>query len=72
MNDLSALTPPLVMAVIVVTAIVVFLRHEMARGRAGQRESDQAEAAQGAEDAGPGTGQGPPAGTQAGPRPDAE
>lgn len=40
MKDLSALTPPLLMAAIVVVAIIAFLRHEMARGRASQRTAD--------------------------------
>jgi hypothetical protein len=31
MQDLSALTPPLLMAAVVVVAIVAFLRHEMNR-----------------------------------------
>jgi hypothetical protein len=35
MQDLVVLTPPLLMAAAVVTGIVMFLRHEMARGRAG-------------------------------------
>jgi hypothetical protein len=33
MNDLSALTPPLLVAAVVVIAVVVFLRHEMGRSR---------------------------------------
>lgn len=68
MNDLSALTPPLIMAVIVVAAIVVFLRHEMSRGRSGQRKSEQAEPAQGNEEEGAGPERGPQAGSQAGPQ----
>jgi hypothetical protein len=35
MKDLTVLTPPLLMAAAVITAIVMFLRHEMARGRSG-------------------------------------
>lgn len=34
MQDLSALTPPLLMCAAVVVAIVAFLRHEMNRSRA--------------------------------------
>jgi hypothetical protein len=34
MQDLSALTPPLLMCAVVVVAIVAFLRHEMNRSRA--------------------------------------
>lgn len=34
MKDLSALTPPLLVFVVVIIAIVAFLRHEMRRGRA--------------------------------------
>ncbi len=33
MQDLSALTPPLLMCAVVVIAIVAFLRHEMNRSR---------------------------------------
>jgi hypothetical protein len=32
-NDLSALTPPFLVAAVVIIAIVAFLRHEMGRGR---------------------------------------
>jgi hypothetical protein len=35
MKDLTVLTPPLLMAAAVITAIVMFLRHEMGRGRSG-------------------------------------
>jgi hypothetical protein len=34
MQDLSVLTPPLLMATVVIIAIVAFLRHEMNRSRA--------------------------------------
>ncbi len=34
MQDLSALTPPLLICAVVVIAIVAFLRHEMNRSRA--------------------------------------
>jgi hypothetical protein len=34
MQDLSVLTPPLLMCAAVITAIVAFLRHEMNRSRA--------------------------------------
>ena len=33
MQDLSVLTPPLLMCAAVITAIVAFLRHEMGRAR---------------------------------------
>ncbi|HUB37537.1 MAG TPA: hypothetical protein VMA72_01665 [Streptosporangiaceae bacterium] len=33
MKDLSVLTPPFLMATVVIIAIVAFLRHEMGRGR---------------------------------------
>jgi hypothetical protein len=36
MQDLSALTPPLLMCAAVIIAIVAFLRHEMGRSRAGK------------------------------------
>ena len=36
MKDLSVLTPPLLMAAVVVLAIVAFLRHEMRRSRSGR------------------------------------
>ena len=42
MQDLSALTPPLLIAATVVLAIVAFLRHEMRR--AGQRREDPPDA----------------------------
>jgi hypothetical protein len=38
MNDLTVLTPPLLMAAAVITGIVMFLRHEMARGRSGRAD----------------------------------
>jgi len=38
MNDLTVLTPPLLMAAAVITGIVMFLRHEMARGRSGHAD----------------------------------
>jgi hypothetical protein len=37
MQDLSALTPPLLMFAVVVIAIVAFLRHEMGRSRPDKR-----------------------------------
>ena len=36
MQDLSALTPPLLVCVVVIIAIVAFLRHEMGRSRSGR------------------------------------
>lgn len=51
MKDLSALTPPLLMAAIIIVVIIAFLRHEMARGRAGQRGDDRADPAAEAGDA---------------------
>ncbi len=38
MKDLSVLTPPLLMAAVVVIAIVAFLRHEMHRSRSGRED----------------------------------
>lgn len=38
MSDLSVLTPPLLMAAVVVVAIVAFLRHEMRRSRPGRED----------------------------------
>ena len=38
MNDLSALTPPLLMGAVVVFAIVAFLRHEMRRSESGRED----------------------------------
>jgi hypothetical protein len=38
MSDLTVLTPPLLMAAAVITGIVMFLRHEMARGRSGRAD----------------------------------
>ncbi|HUC26949.1 MAG TPA: hypothetical protein VMA73_29990 [Streptosporangiaceae bacterium] len=40
MKDLSALTPPFLMAAVVIIAIVAFLRHEMGRGRADRADPD--------------------------------
>jgi hypothetical protein len=34
MKDLTALTPPFLMAAVVIIGIVAFVRHEMGRGRA--------------------------------------
>ncbi len=36
MQDLSALTPPLLVCAVVIIAIVAFLRHEMGRSRGGE------------------------------------
>lgn len=38
MQDLSVLTPPLLMGAVVVLAIVAFLRHEMRRSRPGHED----------------------------------
>jgi hypothetical protein len=38
MKDLSVLTPPLLIAAVVVIAIVAFLRHEMRRSRPGRED----------------------------------
>lgn len=44
MQVLSVLTPPLLVCVVVVIAIVAFLRHEMGRSRTGRSaRGDQAE-----------------------------
>ena len=43
MQDLSALTPPLLMGAVVIIAIVAFLRHEMGRSRADKSASDEHE-----------------------------
>jgi hypothetical protein len=43
MQDLSALTPPLLMAGVVVIAIVAFLRHEMGRGHSRRDRSAREE-----------------------------
>lgn len=40
MKDLSALTPPFLMAAVVIIAIVAFLRHEMGRGRVDRADPD--------------------------------
>ena len=39
MNDLTALTPPLLMCAVVIVAIVAFVRHEMGRSRADRGEA---------------------------------
>jgi len=41
MQDLSALTPPLLMCAVVIIAIVAFLRHEMGRSRADKPAPDE-------------------------------
>jgi hypothetical protein len=40
MQDISALTPPLLMCAAVLVAIGLFLRHETGRGRAGDGETE--------------------------------
>jgi hypothetical protein len=45
MADLSALTPPFLMAAVVIAAIVAFLRHELRRGRADRARQDDIPAA---------------------------
>jgi hypothetical protein len=52
MQDLSVLTPPLLMCAAVLVAIGLFLRHEMRRGRAGsgQPEDDRLEDQEQSED----------------------
>jgi hypothetical protein len=40
MKDLSALTPPFLVAAVVIIAIVAFLRHEMGRGRVDRADPD--------------------------------
>jgi hypothetical protein len=40
MQDLSALTPPLLMCAVVIIAIVAFLRHEINRSRTGKSSPD--------------------------------
>ena len=40
MKDLSVLTPPFLMAAVVIVGIVAFLRHEMGRGRADHADPD--------------------------------
>jgi hypothetical protein len=40
MQDISVLTPPLLMCAAVLVAIGLFLRHEMRRGRAGDGEAE--------------------------------
>lgn len=49
MKDLTALTPPLLMAAAVITAVVMFLRHEMARGRSGDADPEDNISASGTE-----------------------
>lgn len=39
MQDLSALTPPLLVCAVVIIAIVAFLRHEMSRSRTARSPS---------------------------------
>jgi hypothetical protein len=53
MQDLSALTPPLLVFAVVIIAIVAFLRHEMGRSRAsrpGRSDENPADSEQQAED----------------------
>lgn len=38
MKDLAVLTPPFLVAAVVIIAIVAFLRHEMGRGRDGRAD----------------------------------
>ncbi len=45
MADLSVLTPPFLMAAVVIIAIVAFLRHEMGRGRADRTDEEDIPAA---------------------------
>jgi hypothetical protein len=45
MKDLSVLTPPFLMAAVVIIAIVAFLRHEMGRGRVDRSDQDDISAA---------------------------
>lgn len=40
MKDLAVLTPPLLMATAVVAGIVMFLRHELARGRSARADPE--------------------------------
>ena len=40
MKDLSVLTPPFLMAAVVIIAIVAFLRYEMGRGHVDQADPD--------------------------------
>jgi hypothetical protein len=40
MNDLAALTPPFLVAAVVIIAIIAFLRHEMGRKRAERADLD--------------------------------
>jgi hypothetical protein len=51
MQDLSVLTPPLLMCAAVIIAIIAFLRHEMGRSRAGK-------SARGEDTSGPAPGRG--------------
>jgi hypothetical protein len=39
MNDLTALTPPILMCAVVIVAIAAFVRHEMRRGRTDRDEA---------------------------------
>jgi hypothetical protein len=52
MKDLTVLTPPLLMAAAVITAVVMFLRHEMARGRSGRADPEDDIPASGTEPVG--------------------
>jgi len=52
MKDLTVLTPPLLMAAAVITAVVMFLRHEMTRGRSGRADPEDDSAASSSESAG--------------------
>ena len=40
MKDLSVLTPPFLVAAVVIIAIVAFLRHEMGRGHVDHADPD--------------------------------
>jgi hypothetical protein len=40
MADLSVLTPPFLVAAVVIIAIAAFLRHEMGRGRADRADQE--------------------------------
>jgi hypothetical protein len=41
MKDLTALTPPFLMAAVVIIAIVAFVRHEIGRGRTDRGEATE-------------------------------